>query len=103
MKGRCISEWLTWSRRSSSPQGREGLAVINGISCVPTRTGAVPCCGDLLEENSFAADRDGAGVSPTARSFLVKLTEHIVAKQRSRLAYRPIAISNFGSCLQSPN
>src|SRR5262249_45228698 len=64
MKGRCISEWLTWSRRLFSPQGGEGLAVINGISCAPSRTGAVPCCGDLLEENSFAADRDGAGVSP---------------------------------------
>jgi len=69
MKGRCRSEWLAWSRRLFSPQGGEGLTVVNGISCARTRTGAVPCCGDLLEENSFAADKGGAGVLPTARSF----------------------------------
>jgi len=55
--------------RLFSPQGGEGLTVVNGISCARTRTGAVPCCGDLLEENSFAADKGGAGVLPTARSF----------------------------------
>ena len=46
MKGRCRSEWLTWSRRLFSPQGGEGLTVVNGISCARTRTGAVPCCGE---------------------------------------------------------
>jgi len=83
MKGRCRSEWLTWSRRLFSPQGGEGLTVVNGISCARTRTGAVPCCGDLLEQGSFAADKDGMDASPMPHSLSIKLIVLIAAKQKS--------------------
>ena len=84
---------MTQTRRSFLRQDPDGSVVINGISCAHMRTVAVQFCGDLLEESSFAADRDGADELPTPRSFLVALIAHIAAKQKSKPNYLAIVNS----------
>ena len=66
IKGRARSPTTVYI--SHRKEGGEGLAVINGISCPPAKTGP-----------------------------------HIASQQKIKARLLADAISNFGSCLQSPN